>query len=69
MRVKEENKRAGLKLSIQKMKNKASDPITSWKREGEKVEAVTLFSSSPKSLWRVTGVMKLGETFPLEGKL
>jgi len=26
------------------MKNIASDPITSWKIEGEKVEAVTLFS-------------------------
>ena len=52
------------------MKDVASDPITSeWKIEGEKVEAVTSFSWSPKSLWRVTGVMGLEEAFPLEGKL
>ena len=41
MRVKEENENAGLKLSIQKAKMTASDPITSWQIEGEKVEAVT----------------------------
>ena len=52
------------------MEDIASDPITSeWKIEGEKMEAVTLFSWSPKSLWRVTGVMDLEEDFPLEGKL
>ena len=43
MRVKEENERAGLKLSIQKTKIMASDPITSWQIDGEKVEAVTDF--------------------------
>ena len=30
MKVKEENKKAGLKLNIQKMKIMASGPITSW---------------------------------------
>ena len=30
MKVKEESKKAGLKLSIQKMKIMASSPITSW---------------------------------------
>ena len=40
MRVKEESERAGLKLSIRKTKIVASNPITSWKIEGEKVEAV-----------------------------
>ena len=30
MKVKEESKNAGLKLSIQKMKIMASNPITSW---------------------------------------
>ena len=30
MKVKEENERVGLKLNIQKTKNMAFDPITSW---------------------------------------
>ena len=41
MRVKEESKEAGLKLSIKKTKTTASSPITSWQIEGEKVEVVT----------------------------
>ena len=46
MRVKEEKERANLKLNIKKKKKAkimASDPITSWQIEGEKVEAVTDF--------------------------
>ena len=43
MKVKEESEKAGLKLNIQKMKIMASDPITLWQIEGEKVEAVTDF--------------------------
>ena len=43
MRVKEENEKTDLKLNIQKIKIMASGPITSWKIEGEKVEAVTDF--------------------------
>ena len=39
MKVKEESEKAGLKLNIQKMKIKASSPITSWQINGEKVEA------------------------------
>ena len=35
MKVKEESKKAGLKLNMQKMKIMASDPITSWKTEGK----------------------------------
>ena len=42
-RVKEESEKAGLKLNIQKAKIMASDPITSWQKEGEKVETVTDF--------------------------
>ena len=47
MRVKEESKKAGLKLNIKKKKPKimASNPITSRQREGGKVEAVTDFTS------------------------
>ena len=43
MRVKEESEKACLKLNSQKPKIMASGPITSWQREGEKVEAVTDF--------------------------
>ena len=41
MKVKEESEKVGLKLNIQETKIMASVPITSWQREGEKVEAVT----------------------------
>ena len=41
MRVKEEGKKAGLKLNIQKLKIMASSPITSWEIDVEKVETVT----------------------------
>ena len=35
MRVKEESEKADLKLNIQKTKNMASGPITSWQIDGE----------------------------------
>ena len=35
MKVKEESKKVGLKLNIQKTKIMASSPITSWKTDGE----------------------------------
>ena len=34
-KVKEESKKVGLKLSIQKTKIMASDPITSWQLDGD----------------------------------
>ena len=43
IRVKEESKKAGLKLKIQKTKIVASCSITSWQIEGEKVEVLTHF--------------------------
>ena len=43
MKVKEESEKAVLKFNIQKTKIMASGPITSWKIEWEKVEAVTDF--------------------------
>ena len=43
MKVKVESEKAGLKLSIQKMKIMASGPITSWEIDGETVEAVSDF--------------------------
>ena len=41
MKVKEDSEKAGLKLNIQKMKIMASGSITSWKINGETMEAVT----------------------------
>ena len=43
MKVKEESKKVGLKLNIQKMKIMASGPITSWEIDGETVETVADF--------------------------
>ena len=43
MKVKEESEKAGLKLSIQKRKIMASDPITSWQIDGEMMETETDF--------------------------
>ena len=43
MRVKEESKKVGLKLNIQKTKIMASGPITSWEIDEETVETVSDF--------------------------
>ena len=43
MKVKEESKKVGLKLNIQKAKIMASGPITSWEIDGETVETVSDF--------------------------
>ena len=43
MKVKEESEKAGLKLNIQKTKFMVSNPITSWKIDGETTETVTDF--------------------------
>ena len=60
MKVKEESKKAGLKLNIQKTNIMTSGPITSWQIDGKTVETVqTLFSWVPKSLQMVTAAMKL----------
>ena len=43
MEVKEESKKVGLKLNIQKTKIMASGPMTSWESDGETVETVSDF--------------------------
>ena len=43
IKVKEESKKVGLKLNIQKTKIMASSPITSWQTDGETVETVSDF--------------------------
>ena len=42
-KVKEESKKVGLKLNIQKTKIMASGPITSWEIDGETVETMSDF--------------------------
>ena len=61
--------KAGLKLSIQKTKNMASGPITSWQMEKQWKQWQTFFSWAPKSLQMVTAAMKLKDTCFLEEKL
>ena len=43
MKVKEESKKVGLKLNIQKTKIMESSPITSWQIDGQTVETITDF--------------------------
>ena len=70
LKVKEERKKVGLKLNIQKTKIMASGPITSWQIDGETMETVTDFIlGAPKSLQMVTAAMKLKDTCSLEEKL
>ena len=69
MKVKEESKKVGLKLNIQKTKIMASGPITSWEIDGETMETETLFWGAPKSLQIVTAAMKLKDACSLEEKL
>ena len=70
MKVKEESENVGLKLNIQKTKNMASGPITSWQIDGETVETMWDFIlGAPKSLQMVTAAIKLKDTCSLEGKL
>ena len=67
MKVKEESKKPGLKLNIQKTKIMASGPITSWQIDGETMETVTDFIFlAPKSLQMVIAAMKLKDASSLE---
>ena len=59
MRVKE-SERAGLKLNISKTKSMASDPITSWQIEGEKVDSRISGKSVGKKWKSVTDFLFLG---------
>ena len=70
MKVKEESKKVGLKLNIQKTKIMASSPITSWQTDGETVKTVSdfIFLGS-KITALVIAAMKLKDAFSLEEKL
>ena len=70
MKVKEENEKAGLKLSIQKTKDHSFWShhfiANRWGNSGNKE---TLFLWAPKSLQMVTTAMKLKDVCSLEGNL
>ena len=67
IKVKEESKKAGLKLNIQKTKIMATGPITSWEIDGETVTDFIFWA--PKSLQMVTAAMKLKDSCSLKVKL
>ena len=70
MKVKEESENVGLKLNIQKTKIMASSPISSWQIDGETVETVSDFTFlGSKITAEGDAVMKLKDTYSLEGKL
>ena len=70
MKVKEESEKVDLKLNIQKTKNMASGPITSWQIDGETMETVRDFIlGALKSQKMVIAAMKLKDTSSLEEKL
>ena len=69
IKVKEESEKVGLKLNIQKTKIMASGPITSWERDRETVETVSLFFWAPKSLQMVIAAMKLKDAYSLVEKI
>ena len=70
MKVKEQSKKVGLTLKIQKTKIMALGPTISQQIDGETVETLTdYFWGSPKSLQMVTAAMKLKDAGSLEEKL
>ena len=71
MKVKEDSEKVGLKLNIQKTKDMASSPITSWQIDGETLKTVTdfIYWGAPKSLQVVIAVMKLKGAYSLKEKL
>ena len=52
MKVKEESKKVGLKLNIQKTKIMASGPITSWEIDGKTVETAADYFEGLQNHWR-----------------
>ena len=51
MKVKEESKKVGIKLNIQKTKIMASSPITSWQLDGETVTDFIFFGLQNHCGW------------------
>ena len=59
MKVKEESKKVGLKLNIQKNKIMASGPITSWQIDGKTMETLTdfIFLGSKVTATKLRGLL------------
>ena len=70
-KVKEESKKVGLKLNIQKMKIMASSPIiTSWQIDGETVETVSDFILGGSKITADGDCsQEIKDAYSLEGKL
>ena len=67
MRVKEKSEKVSLKLNIRQMKIMVSGSITSWQIDGKKWKQwQILFSWAPKSLQKMTAVMKLNDACSLK---
>ena len=69
MKVKVESEKVGLKLNIQKTKNMASSPITSWEIDGETVETVADFIFLSSKITALIAAMKLKDAYSFEEKL
>ena len=70
LKVKDESRKVGLKLNIQKMKIMASSPSLHGKwMEKQWKQCQTLFFGAPKSLQMLTAAMKLKGAYSLEEKL
>ena len=71
MKVKEENKTAGLKLNSQKTKIMVSGPITSWEIDGETVETVSdfIFGGSKKHPGLISFRMDCLDLLAVQGTL
>ena len=70
MKMKEESKKVGLKLNIQKTTIMPSSLVTSWQIDGETVDTVTDFIIlGSKSLQMMTAAMIFKDTCSLEEKL
>ena len=70
MKVKVESEKVGLKLNIQKMKIKASGPITSWEIDGETAETESDFIFWGSKITADSDCShEIKNTYSLEGKL
>ena len=70
MKVKQGSEKVGLKLNIQKIKIRASGPITSWQIDGKTMETARDFIwGAPNSLQMVTAAMKLKDAYSLKEML
>ena len=66
IKVKQENKKAGLKLNIQKIKIMTSGHITSWQIDGKTMETVTFYLLGLQNHWTATAALKLKMLVPLK---